>query len=150
MKIDLTYLFKSLLIALIAFITPIKWLLAGVCAMVILDTLAGLYRAYKLQQDVTSKRFGHIISKFFLYNLAIISGYILQLMFGVDVLPFAKIIACAIGLTEMKSITENVSEVTGIDLWKFIMNYLKRNPDELSKAMDDATSDQTQKENPSK
>ena len=150
MKIDLTYLLKSLLLALVAFITPIKWLLVGVCVLVIFDTVAGLFRAYKLKQDLTSKKFGHIISKFFLYNLAIISGYILQLMVGLDVLPLAKIIACAIGLTEMKSITENVNEVTGIDIWKFIMSYLKRNPDELSKAMQDAESDQPQKENPSK
>lgn len=127
--------YKYLLLASIAFISPIKWLIIGVGALILLDTLSGVYKAYKLKQDITSKRFGHIISKFILYNIGIISGYILQLMIGVDFLPLAKIIACAIGLTELKSITENINQITGIDLWKFIKSYLQRNTDQLSETM---------------
>jgi DNA integrity scanning protein DisA with diadenylate cyclase activity len=128
-------LFKSFALALIAFISPIKWLIIGVGALILLDTLSGLYRAYKLKQEITSKRFGHIVSKLLLYNIAIISGYILQLMIGLEILPLAKIISVAIGLTELKSITENVNEITGIDLWQFIQGYLRRNSDSLSETI---------------
>lgn len=135
--LDWNSLGSSFLLALLAFISPIKWLIVGVGALILLDTVSGLYRVYKLKQEISSKRFGHIVSKFLLYNIAIISGYILQLMIGLDILPLAKIISCAIGLTELKSITENVNQITGIDLWKFVISYLKRNSDQLSETVKD-------------
>ena len=141
MKIDITLLFKSLIVAVIAFLAPVQWLIAGVAALILFDTLTGVYRAYKTGQAVTSKRFSHIISKFALYNIAIISGYVLQLMIGLDVVPLAKIIAVAIGMTELKSVLENINVITGIDLWTLVMNQLKRNTDDLSKAAVDSVKD---------
>lgn len=126
---------KYLILSLIAFISPIKWLIVGVGGLIVFDTVAGVYRAYKQGEKITSRKLGHTVSKFLLYNLGVISGYILQLMIGLDFIPIAKIMACAIGLTELKSISESINEVTGIDLFKVVLNYLKRNEDQISKTL---------------
>lgn len=132
-----SYLLKSFAVVLIAFFTPIKWLIVGVMALIFFDTITGVYKAYKTGEKVTSRRFSNIISKFVLYNIAIIAGYILQLMVGVDWIPLAKLISVSISLTELKSIAENINIVTGIDLWKFILSYLKRNTDQFSQSVNE-------------
>ena len=134
MKIDTALLFKSLITALIAFVAPIQWLIVGVATLIIFDTLTGIARARSQKEPITSKRFSHIVSKFALYNIAIISAYTLQLMIGIDMLPLAKIVSVAIGMTELKSVFENINLITGIDLWTLIINQLKRNTDDLSKS----------------
>lgn len=144
MKFNFIFFLKSILATCIAFMMPIHTLIIGVGALILLDTIAGLYRAFKLKQSITSKKFGHIISKILLYNIAIISGYILQWIIGIDVLPISKLIASVIGLTEIKSILENVNEITGIDLWKFVMNYVKRSPDEMMKTISEVDTHKTQ------
>ena len=126
-------LLKMVLVSLIAFITPIQCLIVGIGALIAFDTVTGVYKAYKTGVKITSVRFGHIISKLLLYNIAVISGYILQLMIGLDIVPLAKIISVAISLTELKSIAENVNAVTGIDIWIVVKDYLKRNGDDVTK-----------------
>lgn len=135
MKIDITTLITSIGISLLAFIAPIQLLILSVGVLVLFDTLCGLYRAYKLEQDITSKKLSHVISKLLLYNVAIISGYIMQLMIGGDLIPVAKIIAVGIGMVELKSISESVDEVTGINIFKFVTNLIKRNSDSLSQTI---------------
>ena len=65
------------------------------------------------------------VSKLLLYNLAILSGFICE-TYLISYIPFTKIISGFIALTELKSISENVTAVTGIDYWKKIMEYAKR------------------------
>lgn len=129
MRININYqeLCSSLFIALLAFITPIKWLLIGAGALIVLDTVTGVYKAKKRNHPITSKRFGHVISKFVLYQVAIISAYIVELMVNQpDYLPIARIVTVGIALTELKSILENLASVTGANIWSFLLAYLKR------------------------
>lgn len=137
LKIDFNSIGDYLLVALLAFIAPIQALLLGVGVLIVFDTISGVYKAYKLKQPIVSKKLGNVVSKFLLYIIAIISGYILQKMFGVDWIPFAKIIAVAISLTELKSILENVNSITGIDIWQFVRSYLKRNTDQISTSVNE-------------
>lgn len=120
-------LFTAISIAFLAFIAPIQWLMIGVGALIILDTITGVFKAYKKNIPISSRRFGHIISKMLLYQVAIISAYLVELMIGhSEFLPIARIVTVGIGLTELKSILENLSLVTGTNIWSFLLSYLKR------------------------
>ena len=65
------------------------------------------------------------IGKSFLYLIAIIAGFIAE-TFILQGIPLTKIISGFIALTELKSISENISEVTGTNYYKKIQEYLKR------------------------
>ena len=135
MRINYEELLMSIFVALLAFITPIKWLLVGAIGLIVLDTITGLWKAKKRNLPITSKRFGHVVSKFVLYQVAIISAYIVELMVGQsDYLPIARIVTVGIALTELKSILENLALVTGTNLWSFILSYLKRKDEALGEA----------------
>jgi hypothetical protein len=65
------------------------------------------------------------VSKLLLYNLAILSGFLCE-TYLIKEIPFTKIISGFIALTELKSISENVTAVTGVNYWSKIMEYVKR------------------------
>jgi hypothetical protein len=73
---------------------------------------------------ISSKRIGHTISKFFIYNLVIISAYFLE-KYIVSELPFLKIIAGFIAITEIKSILENYTKIYGANPFKMLINFIK-------------------------
>ncbi len=129
---------ETLLIAALAFFTPIKYLVLGVGSLIVLDTIVGVYKAYKINELITSKKFSNIISKMLLYQLAIVSAFIVQQMIGLDEIPLAKIVAVAIGLTELKSITESVEEGTGLNIWKFVRLAMNRTTDKATVIVDEA------------
>ena len=74
-----TYL-KTLLISLIAFVSPIYGLLLAVGAMIFLDTILGVTKAIKLEgwESVTSRKASVIISKFLLYQLTVLTFFIID------------------------------------------------------------------------
>ena len=49
------------------------------------------------------------------------------------VIPLTKIVAGFIALTEMKSISENVFNITGLNFYKKIAEYLKRDDVDITK-----------------
>lgn len=149
MKINMSYFLKSLLMAFLAFISPIKWLIIGVFVLVIGDTIFAIYRAFVNKEDITSRKLSHIVSKLFLYCGAILLGYVCELVFGLGTLfPVARIIASAISITELKSIMETVQILTGLNLFLYITNFMKRNSDNLSKTISEGgeQSDKDKKE----
>jgi phage-related holin len=125
--------FKYLAVTFFAFTMPIHTLVYCVVALIGLDTITGVYKAYKQKDAITSKKFGQVISKLLLYNLAILSGFIVEVMIGLSAFHLAQIIAVAISLTELKSVLENTNAITGVDLWQVVSNYLKRNQNEITK-----------------
>jgi len=60
----------------------------------------------------------------FIYNLVILASYLLE-TFIVNEIPFLKIIAGFIAITEIKSILENFNKIYGIDLFRALVNLLK-------------------------
>lgn len=119
---------KFILGALLLFITPIKPLLLVVGLMIIIDTIFGIIRSNKLGIKFTSSRFYSFFKKNFVYQLLIITTYLLDInLIGEFTTPFisidlltTKIIAVAICYNEFISINENVNIAYGIDIMKYI------------------------------
>jgi hypothetical protein len=128
---------KYLLIALLSFFAPIQTLIFAVLGLILLDTITGVYKAYSLNEEITSHRFGNVVSKMLMYNIAIMSGYLVQFLFGIQAFHLAQIVAICVGLTELKSVAENVNAVTGIDIWKYVVTYLNRQKDDVSQSVKD-------------
>lgn len=125
-------LLKNLILAIFAFTLPIHSLIYCVIGLITLDTITGVYKAYRIKEAITSKRFGQVVSKLLLYNLAILAGFLVETMIGIQAVHIAQIIGVAVALTELKSVLENITAITGIDLWDVVMNYVKRNQNEIT------------------
>lgn len=64
------------------------------------------------------------ISKMVVYQLAIISAFILETYILDNALPVSKIVSGVIGMVEFKSIMENASTIAGKNLLKMMMKSL--------------------------
>lgn len=105
----------ALLVAAIAWATPVGPLLGLVGVLLTADTLTGIAAAVKRKESITSRRLSRVVWKAVAYQCAVISGFALEGLFP-GLLPVAKLCATAIALVEAHSIAENVKSVTGVDL----------------------------------
>jgi len=115
---------KTLLIALIALFAPAKPMLLATLAMVFLDLFTGLLAARKRGEQITSGGLKRTIVKMFVYEIALLIAYIVSRYMEMPFMPIDKIVSSFIGITEMKSVFENVDEISGGDLLKNLINKL--------------------------
>jgi hypothetical protein len=119
---------KYILGALLIFIAPIKPLLLIVGFMIIVDTTFGIIRSRKLGIKFTSRRFFAFFKKSFVYQVLVITTYILDhnlinefttSVISIELLT-TKLMAAAICYNEFKSVDENVKIAYGIDITQYI------------------------------
>lgn len=124
---------KYILGALLVFISPIKPLLLVVGFMIVVDTIFGIIRSNKLGIKFTSRRFFSFFKKNFVYQLLVITTYILDhnlineftmSVISIELLT-TKLMAAAICYNEFKSVDENVKIAYGIDITQYIKNLYK-------------------------
>ncbi len=108
-----------------ALLAPIKGVVITVILLIVVDFITGSYASYIKKEPIESKRIRHTISKFFIYNLVVISAYFLEKNI-VSEIPFLKVIAGFIAITEIKSILENYNRIYGVNPFKALINLLKK------------------------
>ena len=117
-----------------SFFLPISGILILIGVSVILDTITGIWKSYKLQTKVTSRRLSAIISKVLLYEVTVMLFYLIDYyilndivltFFSVSLLT-TKILALVLVSIEVISINENYKAVKNIDLWQSLKNLFAR------------------------
>lgn len=103
---------------LYAYLAPLHGNLLTIYLLLICDLISGITKARKKGEPITAAKLSLTLYKFFFYSLIII------LAFQIDVHTFLStslylthIVCYYIVMVEFKSNAENVSEITGIDLW---------------------------------
>lgn len=136
--------FSQILAVLISFVSPIFGVLIAVFAFIILDTIVGVWKAKKIKQKVTSKRLSSIINKLLVYQLTVITFFVLDcfiinlVMLEFFTVEFAltKVIAVILISIEFFSINESYEEATGKGLvarFKDLVSKVKDSKDILKK-----------------
>ncbi|WGH74587.1 phage holin family protein [Tenacibaculum tangerinum] len=110
---------------LLALLSPLNGVLTTMMFLIVVDFITGAYASLKLHVPIKSERIGHTISKFVIYNLVIISAYFLEKHIVSEV-PFLKVIAGFIAITEIKSILENYNKIYGVNPFKALHTFLKQ------------------------
>lgn len=118
-------------ITILAVLAPVQSLMFALCGLIAIDLVTGLWRARRAKEKITSNGLRRTVTKVLAYNLAIITGFILEQYFVGSILPAAKIIASFIAVTEVKSILENVSVITGLDLKQLIFRLAQGQKDNV-------------------
>jgi len=134
MKTYLAYIFTTLLL----FFAPIQGLLISVGTAIALDTIFGIAKAIKLNQKITSRKLSNIISKFVLYQAAVLLiftidtfllGEFFKLWFSIPYF-FTKVVTIILIFIESVSIKENFEEAFKVDVWAMLKKLLNRAKEE--------------------
>ena len=141
MKLQLAILISSIqkyiiqLFAVVsAFFLPISGILFLIGFAIAVDTITGIWKAKKLKIKITSRGLSAIVSKLFLYEVAVILTYLIDYYILNDIiltffsvpLMLTKILSLVLCSIEVISISENYKAVKGIDIWSAFKNLLQR------------------------
>lgn len=117
----------KLMFWLFTLLSPVNGVMVTMVFLIVVDFITGSYAAIKNHIPIRSSRIGHTISKFFIYNLVILAAFFLEKHI-VDEVPFLKIIAGFIAITEIKSVLENFNKIYGVNPFKALANLIKLTP----------------------
>lgn len=116
--------FKSIFVAVLAVLAPIKAMIFTMLALVLADLITGVWAAHKLQQPITSAKLRTTVSKLLIYLIAICIGYLTETYLLEGLLPISKLIAGAVGMVELTSLLENANKILGQNLFKMLIDKL--------------------------
>jgi hypothetical protein len=128
---------KFWLLASLAVFLPIKELMLTIGFLVGADMVVGIWKALKLKQRIRSRRMSDTVTKLLLYQIAIMSGFLIETFIISELIPITKLVATVIAVIEFKSIIESIESVTGKDLWSKIKTIIGRKSEDITDAMTD-------------
>lgn len=124
---------SKLFLASLAALAPIHMVMITVGVLILADLITGIWAALKRGEKVSSAAMRRTISKIFIYQLAVVTGFMLETYILDGVLPVAKIVAGVIGMVEFKSILENSNHIVGGDIFRIIIQKLGSDNDPKKK-----------------
>lgn len=115
------------------FFAPIQSLVLLISFAVILDTIVGVYKSWKLGQPILSRKLSRVVVKTIFYSLCIILIFSIEQIFLHDIIngvwkwflhsdltvahPVTKLMTFILICIEMYSIDENVRAINGKGFW---------------------------------
>lgn len=109
---------------ILAILAPIQSVMLAAAALILLDLVTGVWCALKTKQVVTSNGLRRTVTKMCAFQIAILTAFLMEQYLLVGI-PCVKVIAGLIATAEGKSILENVSIISGVDLVKTLLSKLQ-------------------------
>jgi phage-related holin len=109
---------------------PVKATLITVMVLTIADLISGIMAARKERKKITSSGLKRTIIKTTVYEAVIMLGFLTEKYMTGDAIPVVKILAGFIGLTELKSVMENIERISGMSIIKLLIDRLNRSDKE--------------------
>lgn len=119
---------------LLAYFLPIRPLIHAVVFLFLVDWIFGIWKSRKAHRRLTSYRFRKSVTKITGYIVCVMSTYVFQNIFLPDWANLTHIAAGYIAFTELVSIYENISEITGKRLLLELKEILVKNLKETFKS----------------
>ncbi len=133
----------KLALVIVAVLAPIHAMLIVVGILIVADMVTGVWAAFKRGERVNSASLRRTISKFVIYNIAVISGFLLERYLLSDIFPVSKIVAGVIGLVEFTSIMENLGSISGQNVFKLIITKLGSQNDLVKQVIESKVTEST-------
>lgn len=114
---------QKTLIVVAAILAPIKAVIISIGILVLANIITGVWAAVKRGESIRSAGLRRTVSKskLVIYQIAIITGFIVEQFLIGGLIPITKILGSIIGLVELKSILENANSISGTDLFKLLI-----------------------------
>lgn len=114
----------SLLLSIILVFLPIKATLITVMVLTVVDLITGIMVSRKRRKKITSAGLKRTIIKTTVYEVVVMLGFLTEQYMTGDAVPVVKILAGFIGLTELKSVMENIELISGMSMIKLLIQKL--------------------------
>lgn len=112
------------MLAGIAALAPIHAVIVTVGILIFADLATGIWAAKKRNESITSGRLRDSVTKMFVYQTAIVTGFLIETYLIGGLVPIVKLAGAVIGFVEAKSLFENLNEISGQDLFKTLIEKL--------------------------
>lgn len=114
----------KLVITLAAVFAPAAAMVGTSLTLVVFDLITGVWAAKKAGVPITSAGIRRTITKMFVYESAILLGFLTQQYLTGSTIPVANIISGLIGVTELISVIENLNVIGDNQLLKSVLEKL--------------------------
>jgi hypothetical protein len=114
----------KLALVIVAALAPIHTVMIVVGILVFADLVTGVWAAVKTQQKFSSAKLRNSVSKAILYQIAVITGFIVEQYLIGDALPVTKIVGGLIGTVEAVSVFENINKILNTNLFAVLIEKL--------------------------
>ena len=115
---------QPILMSTLAVFAPVKAILIVTGVLIMADLISGIMAAKKRGESISSAGLRRTITKIFVYNMAVVTGFLVEKYMITDIFPVSKLIAGIISVVELKSILENLNTINGTDIFKTIIEKL--------------------------
>lgn len=112
-----------------SFMMPVAHFMVFVVVLVICDFGTGVAAAKKRRERLRSRGFMRSVLKIVFYFIAILLSHGMDVVYLHDAnisFSFTYVVAGFISLTEFKSNLENISVLTGTDVWSHVMSRIPK------------------------
>lgn len=109
---------------IIAFFAPTAVFLLIVGFFIVCDMITGIIAANARKERIHSRKLSRTVSKFIAYSVGILVAHVVNKMFFPE-FPAMQLMSGFIAFIEIKSIDENIKDITGYSLFKGILDKLK-------------------------
>lgn len=106
------------------YFSPTYSIMLSIAFFVLVDMYTGIRAAQKRGESVNSKKLRDTVSKFVDYGVGVIVACFIQKQFLPDV-PAMQLVAGLINYIEIKSINENIYDITGVNMFQVVLDRLK-------------------------
>lgn len=108
----------------VSYCAPIGEAMFAVGALILIDTITGIWGSLKAGGKFSSTRLGETITKLLIYNVLLISAHIIETTL-VNYIPFIQITLSFLAITEFISIGENFTRITGLRFVQYLKEKIK-------------------------
>lgn len=112
---------EGLLVSIVAIFAPIKMMIITTGILIAADLITGMLAARKRGEKITSAGIRRTTSKSAVYLAAICLGFMVEVFMIDHLVPISKIVSGLIGITEIKSVFENLDVISGNPILKQIL-----------------------------
>lgn len=125
---------ENLGLSILAIFAPIQAVVATTFILVVLDLITGVIAAKKRGEKLTSKGLKRSVGKLLLYETAIILSFLVQEYLTGDILPALKLVSALIGITELKSVLENLDNISGDRFFQIILSKVTQSQKDIEES----------------
>lgn len=117
---------EALGISVLALLAPIKTMAIAAVCLTALDLPLGIIAAKKRKEIITSSGLKRTAIKIFVYEMALVLGFIVQKYLISDSIPLINLVSTLVGVVELKSALENLEEIYGSPFLSKIIDLLSQ------------------------
>jgi hypothetical protein len=117
-------LLKVLILFVVSTFAPAKAVLGTVLALVIADLITGIIASKRAGAPITSSGIKKTVLKLLVYEVAVLAAFLVQQNLTGDDLPVMHWLGSLIGLTELKSVLENLDLASGGSFFRSLTDRL--------------------------